>query len=194
MTQGTSMEITATPNRRRRRVLLRVLAVLGLLLLVALLTPAALGMQLHPVTDDAMGDSYPRGTLVVDELVPVDELVVGDVIAFRVPTGANEGDWVARRIDGERRGGLVTRGDASSRIDPWRVGRDVGELRLVTGSVPLVGYVWQVLGAAGIAPWLVLLVVVPLLTLWLRRRGDGDAGAQRSGPSLSAPGAPVRPA
>ena len=76
------MEITARPRRRGLWRALRGVLVVGALLCVALLIPAAVGLQTHVVGDEAMAGTHSRGSLVFDERVTLGQVVVGDVVTF----------------------------------------------------------------------------------------------------------------
>jgi signal peptidase I len=180
------LEITAKPRRgRHRRLLVRIGVVAALLLVVALLTPAALGMSPRPVADAAMADSQPQGALVLTERVAAEDLAAGDVITFRSPVdeGDGAGGWVTRRIVEFDDGLLVTQGDAEAEVDPWLLRPEGAELGRVLHTLPWLGYPWLVVASA--LPVLVVLLLGGLLVAVLRLRS-------RSRRTTAASGAGVR--
>lgn len=186
------MEITASPPPGRgHRTLVRVLLLLAVALAVALLTPAALGLSMHAVGDDAMSDSHPRGSLVLAESVQAEELAVGDVITFRPPVGDGDGPWVTRRVVDIEGDLLVTQAQARPDPDPWLLTPGEPELQQVTRTLPWLGYPW--LAAAAIGPLLggLLLGAVLLLVLAVRRRSRAAAPARTSDRPRAAPDARV---
>jgi signal peptidase len=64
--------------------------------------------------------SYQNGDLVVMQAAPV--YVIGDAIAYRVPSGEiGEGQVIVHRItDGDGTDGFVVQGDNNNAVDPWR--------------------------------------------------------------------------
>ena len=72
----------------------------------------------------SMTGTYDRGTLVLDEVVPVADLKVGDVITYLPPSGAGPDHLITHRIawiGKDPTGGRVfrTKGDANQVADPW---------------------------------------------------------------------------
>src|SRR6185503_21212766 len=51
------------------------------------LLPAALGWQRYAIVSGSMTGTYDRGSLVIDNVVPVADLKVGDVITYMPPAG-----------------------------------------------------------------------------------------------------------
>lgn len=160
------MEITAKPPRRRRGWAIRVLLAAVAVASVVLLLPPALGLSVHVVGDDAMSGTFSRGSLVLDEQVPVGRLEVGDVVRFPLA-----GDVVTRRVVTVDDDGVLTRGDAPGAPGPGLVAPD--ELDRVAFGLPLVG--WPVVAADSLSlpPWApvtVLLGLAGLLVLLRRTR------------------------
>ena len=96
-----------------------------MLLGLGLVVPALLGYERYVIVSGSMSGTYDRGSLVFDEVVPVADLRVGDVITYRPPPGAGPTGLVTHRIAAIRRderGGRVfrTRGDANPTVDPGR--------------------------------------------------------------------------
>ena len=138
------MSLSATlPLARRGFGLLLVGA--ALILALAVLAPALLGYQRYVITSGSMTGTYDRGSLVLDEVVPVTSLKVGDVITYRPPAGAGPAGLVTHRIasmtPGEA-GGMVfrTKGDANHSADPWTFQLPKGEQARVRAGIPYAGF------------------------------------------------------
>jgi signal peptidase I len=144
------------------------LLALGVLLGLALVVPAVLGYQRYVIVSGSMTGTYDRGSLVFDEVVPVEELRTGDVITYRPPPGSGPAGLVTHRIAeiGHDASGPVfrTKGDANPVADPWEF-RLAGptQARVVAG-VPYVGYALAALSDRRVR---MLLVGVPALLIGL---------------------------
>lgn len=160
------MEITAKPRRRGRRRAVRLLLAAVAVASVVLLLPPALGLSAHVVADDAMAGTHTRGSVVLDEPVPLGQLAVGDVITFSEPGG--EG-FVTRRVAAISEEGVQTRGDAGGAPDPWLVAPD--SLERVRFELPLLGWPVIAVDALSVPPWTpaALLLGLALLLVLLRR-------------------------
>jgi signal peptidase I len=118
------------------------------------LRPAELG---GPATYVMVRGTSMTGTLATGDLVVVvasDHYAVGDIVAYRIPSGPGQGDLVIHRITAVDAAGYQTQGDANKSADPWHptqsdvLGRlefripGIGQL-LVTGHSPAVlGAIW----------------------------------------------------
>ena len=76
--------------RRLARAFSALVLAAGLLFGAVLVLPAALGWQRYVIVSGSMTGSYDRGSLVLDEVVPVSELREGDVITYQPPAGAGQ--------------------------------------------------------------------------------------------------------
>src|SRR4051812_4778278 len=98
------MEIITSPSRPVTtpwgRLLLLVVVIAPVSVLVLL--PIGLGLQRYVVSGSSMAgdrsDGIGRGSLVLERLVPVDQLRPGDVITFRAPPGSGVRGTVTHRI------------------------------------------------------------------------------------------------
>ena len=131
--------------RRIARVISTLVVAAGLLFGALLVLPAALGWQRYVIVSGSMTGTYDRGSLVLDEVVPVDELREGDVITYRPPAGAGPAGLVTHRIaeiTTDRVGGRAfrTKGDANAAADPWTFTLPKGEQARVRAGVPYVGF------------------------------------------------------
>lgn len=127
-------------------------ATAGLLVLLAvaaaMLLPPLLGFERYVITGDSMGDSIPRGSIVFEEVVPVRQIGVGDVITVRPP---GHRALVTHRVAWIGRGGeFRTRGDANPAPDPWRFRLDHPTQARVVAHVPLAGYAVAALAVRGV--------------------------------------------
>ena len=135
----------------------------GLLFGLLLVLPAALGWQRYVITSGSMTGTYDRGSLVLDEVVPVSELRVGDVITYRPPAGAGPEGLVTHRIaaittDQVGRRTFRTKGDANEAADPWTFHLPNGEQARVRLGVPYAGFAVAALGRRELR---ILIVGVP---------------------------------
>ena len=161
------MEITTAPYRPASTPWGRLLALVVILgpVTVLVLLPIGLGLQRYVMSGDSMDgdrpDSIPRGAVVFERLVPVDDLEVGDVITYRPPPSSHTDGMVTHRIVAIDATGIVTQGDGLSEPDPWRLRPDDTVVPRVVLTVPWVGYAYLVL--ADPVLWVLLLGTIGLL-------------------------------
>ena len=158
----------------------------GLLLGLGLVVPALLGYQRYVIVSGSMTGTYDRGALVYDDVVPVGELRVGDVITYRPPPGAGPTGLVTHRIAAigrDEQGARVfrTKGDANPTVDPWTFTLARPTQARVVAGVPWVGYVLSALSDRGVRLVVVglpalLIAVACIAGLW-REAGAGPAGS-----------------
>lgn len=154
--------------------------VLGTLVLVGItlgcaawIAPGLLGYERYVITGGSMTGSISKGSVVFEEHVPVDELVVGDVITYLPPAGSGVRDLVTHRIvkaKEDAAGARVfrTQGDANPDPDPWRFSLTAPTQPVVTWSVPWVGNVLIALADARVR-MAVIGVPAALIALWALR-------------------------
>src|SRR5215210_6057398 len=137
--------------RRIARVVSTLVVAAGLLFGALLVVPAALGWQRYVIVSGSMTGTYDRGSLVLDEVVPVEQLREGDVITYRPPAGSGPAGLVTHRIAelttdevGVRT--FRTKGDANGAADPWTFHLPKGEQARVRASVPYLGFALAALG------------------------------------------------
>ena len=166
-------------SHRTGRILRRAGTVASTLLLVAsvvvaglMVVPTLLGYERYVIVSGSMVPTIPVGSLVYDEVVPVEDLEVGDIITFVPPPEYNVDDPVTHRIhsievagrDSNLAGERVirTKGDANDDVDPWKMVLDRPEQARVAHHLPYVGYVYMALSR----PWVQLLLIgLPALGL-----------------------------
>jgi signal peptidase len=173
--------VPARRKRRRRRrsrgervvnVLTTVAFVVALIIVLLMLLPGLLGLQRYVIVSGSMEPTIPKGSVVYDEVVPVSELEIGDVITFVPPPEFQIGDPVTHRIveigvapansdrPGERT--FRTKGDANDSVDAWTLVFDNPRQTRTVYHIPYVGYIYMALDHR----WVQLLVVgVPALVI-----------------------------
>ena len=149
------------------------LTTIGLLVVVALaalmLAPPLFGLERYVITGGSMSGSIERGSIVFEEVVPVAELEVGDVITYEPPVESGADGLVTHRIVAIRRADagapvIRTKGDANAAVDPWRFRLDAGRQPRVVSEIPKLGYL---LSALGIREVRMALIGIPALLVAL---------------------------
>jgi len=183
------MEIPTRRRRARRlgRITLNTVSALVTLLAAAFLLPTAFGYERYVITGTSMTGTIDRGSVVFDEVVPVSELEVGDVITYKPPATSGIDEMVTHRIVSIKGDTFRTQGDAISHRDPWKFGLDHPTQARVAFTVPWVGHLFILLSdretriaAIGVPAGLIALVNLGKLLLAVRdrlRRKDPDAAA-----------------
>ena len=174
--------------RRIARVASTLVVAAGLLFGALLVLPAALGWQRYVIVSGSMTGTYDRGSLVLDEVVPVSELRKGDVITYRPPAGSGPDGLVTHRIaeittDPVGRRTFRTKGDANESADPWTFMLPKGEQARVRAGVPYVGFALAALGRRDLRLLLVglpagLIALMSIVGLW-REAGVEAAAVPR---------------
>jgi signal peptidase I len=140
---------------------------LGLLFgtLLAAVAPQLAGYRSFTVRSGSMTPAIETGDVVVTKPVSPLAAQVGDVVTFVDPEGT--GKLFSHRVQSVRAVGeevaFVTRGDANTSTEHWRVSAD-GSIGRVAYRIPKIGYAlsWIDSGPARLA-----LVAIPaLLLLW----------------------------
>jgi signal peptidase I len=153
--------------------------------LVALLVlaPAVIGWQRYAIVSGSMTGTYDKGSLVLDDVVPVSRLKVGDVITYLPPTGdhliTHRIAWIGRDQPGARI--FRTKGDANPVADPWTFKLDRTNQAHVRLGVPYAGYALTALGRRDVRMALIgfpaaLIAAFNLAGLW-RRLGTLEEAA-----------------
>jgi len=147
------------------------------------LLPSLFGWQRYAIVSGSMTGTYDRGSLVLDEVVPVGELKVGDVITYMPPAGdhliTHRIAWIGHDPSGAR--AYRTKGDANEVADPWTFRLDEPTQARVTAGVPYVGYALMALGRRDVRTLVIalpalLIALVTLAGLWKQL---GEAAAAR---------------
>ncbi len=170
--------------RRCARVVSTLVVAAGLLFGAILALSALMGWQRYVITSGSMTGAYDRGSLVLDEVVPVAELKTGDVITYRPPAGSGPDGLVTHRIvsvstgPGDQRV-FRTKGDANTAADPWRFTLAKGEQARVKLGIPYVGFAVAALSRRDVR---MIVVGVPAALLALMSLGGlwREAGLEAS--------------
>ncbi len=138
------MEIATTHRRPHRsgRFLVNLLCALVMLLAVAFIVPAALGFQRYVITGSSMGGSLGVGSVAFEDVVPVNDLRVGDVITYQPPADSGIDHLVTHRIVSIQGDVYRTQGDANADADPWTFQLTSTSQSRVSFAVPYLGYVF----------------------------------------------------
>lgn len=162
--------------RRIARVTSTLLLAAGLLFGAILALSALMGWQRYVIVSGSMTGTYDRGSLVLDEVVPVAALKVGDVITYRPPSGSGPDGLVTHRIvsiaaDGGGRRVFRTKGDANRAADPWTFTLQQGRQARVKLGIPYAGFAVAALSRRDLRMLVVgvpaaLIALVSLAGLW----------------------------
>jgi signal peptidase I len=155
-------------------------ALLAAVVVAALvLIPGLFGWQRYVIVSGSMTGTYDRGSLVWDEVVPVGDLQVGDVITYMPPAGdhliTHRISWIGHDASGAR--AYRTKGDANPVADPWTFRLDQPTQARVVMGVPYVGHVLSAVSRRDvrmvvIALPAILIALFSLVALW---RSLGEA-------------------
>jgi signal peptidase len=171
--------------RRVARVVSTLAVATGLLFGSLLVVPSLLGWQRYVIVSGSMTGTYDRGSLVLDDVVPVTSLKVGDVITYRPPAGAGPTGLVTHRIASmtpDRSGGMTfrTKGDANASADPWKFSLPKGKQARVRAGIPYAGFVLAALSrrdvrmlAVGLPAFLI--AIFSLAGLWRETGRSAEA-------------------
>ena len=155
----------------------RVLLGLVCLVLIATLVPPLLGYQRFVVVGGSMEPTIHRGSVIFDEIVPVEDLRPGDVITFVPPghTTPSTHRIVSRELDAEGSWLFRTKGDANAAQDaqPFVLERPV-QARVAL-AIPYAGFLFMALGTQE-ARYALMVAPAILLALWMLVRVWRDAG------------------
>jgi len=151
------------------------------------LLPSLFGWQRYAIVSGSMTGTYDRGTLVLDEVVPVADLEVGDVITYLPPSGAGPDHLITHRIAWIRKdpnGARIfrTKGDANQVADPWTFRLSQPTQARVRFGVPHVGRVLWALSRKDVRMIIIalpalLIALSTLIALW-RQLGEAARRAE----------------
>ncbi|NDK30882.1 signal peptidase I [Nesterenkonia haasae] len=133
-------------SQKTVRVLINTAAVVALLLAAAFLVPGLLGFERYVITGASMSGTFERGSLAIAKSVPVEDLVVGDVITYLPPPDSGLSELVTHRIveidDSLGAPVFRTQGDANAASDPWLFQLDDPLQARLEVAVPEIGWVF----------------------------------------------------
>jgi signal peptidase len=171
------------PRRRRHRsqIVSGIALTIAIVLFIAMVIPWLLGFQRYVIVSGSMEPTIPVGSVVYDEIVPVEELAVGDIITFVPPAEFGLDHPVTHRIvsitdapNGELE--FRTKGDANETIDPWAFYLDGPDQARVVRHIEYVGYFYIFLSQRWVQLFLIAIPATVifgylLVALW-RLAGD----------------------
>lgn len=144
-------------------------------LTMAIAAPLAFDGRPYTVLSGSMEPAIAAGDLVIAKRIAPLDVAIGDVVTFQDPDEA--GRLVTHRVGGMRREGrrveFVTKGDANTSVEQWRVstGDDLGR---VAYRIPWIGHAAAPMrsnaGLAGLAIVLLLLMANELARIWRPER------------------------
>ena len=143
------------------------------------LLPSVFGWQRYAIVSGSMTGTYDRGSLVLDEVVPVADLRVGDVITYMPPARdhliTHRIAWIGKDGSGARV--FRTKGDANPVADPWTFRLDNATQARVRVGVPYAGHVLSALARRDVRTLIIALpaIVIALVTLAALWRALGEA-------------------
>jgi signal peptidase len=161
-----------TMARRAGRVISALLVAAGLLFGALLVVPTALGLQRYVIVSGSMTGTYDRGSLVLDEVVPVRSLRVGDVITYRPPSGSGPAGLVTHRIVSiSPQGEFHTKGDFNQTADPWTFALRSPTQARVKAGIPYAGFAVAALSDRRLRMLIVglpaaLIALMSVMALW----------------------------
>jgi signal peptidase I len=189
------VEIATTHRRRQHRsgrILVNLLCASVMLLAVGFIVPAALGFQRYVITGSSMGGSLGVGAVAFEEVVPVNDLRVGDVITYQPPADSGIDHLVTHRIVSIQGDVYRTKGDANADTDPWTFQLTSTSQSRVSFAVPYLGYVFIALQdrllrmiLIGIPASVVALISLVQLIGAVRRRPEQVTRATVAKPTVS---------
>jgi signal peptidase I len=151
-------------RRRIGRIASGAALVFALAAALLVLVPALIGWQRYAIVSGSMTGTYDKGSLVLDEVVPVSDLKVGDVITYMPPAGdhmiTHRIAWIGHDPAGARL--FRTKGDANPVADGWTFTLDQPTQARVRLGVPYVGYALAALGRRDVR---MLLIALPALLI-----------------------------
>lgn len=167
-------------------VVVTVLMVGACVLAALMVLPTLLGYERYVIVSGSMEPTLSVGTIVYDEVVPVEDISVGDIITFVPPPEYGIDDPVTHRVvqvakvnvgRADEQLTFRTKGDANDAMDPWRMVLDGPDQGRVAHHLPYLGYFYLALQVRWVQ---VLVIVIPaialvayvLITMW---RVSGDA-------------------
>ena len=157
----TGTEPTTRTNPKRRRWPRRLWNVVGVVVMVAMMSTAALAfvfhIGVHPVLTGSMVPTYAPGSIILTRPMPVSQVRPGDIVLI-IPPGRSVA--YAHRVvsvTGSPSHPIIrTKGDANAADDPWHAKLTSNQVPEVVATVPYVGRLAVLLNHAN---WTRMLVI-----------------------------------
>jgi signal peptidase I len=151
-------------GRRAGRIATGAAFAVALAAALLVLLPALIGWQRYAIVSGSMTGTYDKGSLVLDEVVPVGDLKAGDVITYMPPAGdhliTHRIAWIGKDDAGRRI--FRTKGDANPVADGWTFRLDQPTQARVRAGIPYAGYALAALGRRDVR---MLLIALPALLI-----------------------------
>ena len=148
------------------------------------LAPALIGWQRYAIVSGSMTGTYDKGSLVLDEVVPVRDLRVGDVITYMPPARDHLITHRIVALGRDATGARVfrTKGDANPVADGWTFRLDRPTQARVRLGIPYAGHALSALGRRDVRMVLIALPALliagfSLVGLWRRLGAMAEATA-----------------
>lgn len=138
-----------TPGGRLRTGLVNLGLLATVLVALAFLLPSLLGLQRYVIMGGSMSGTYDLGSVVFSEVVPAEDLEVGDVITYVPPAESGIETLVTHRIVDIDGSAFRTKGDANPAVDPWTFHLTSGTQARVVQHAPYVGFAFMALADRG---------------------------------------------
>lgn len=142
------MELAPAPRNRLPRLrglLVNTACALVCLVAAGFILPAAFGLERYVIAGRSMTGTINQGSVVFDEVVPVSDLRVGDVITYVPPAESGIDHPVTHRIISRHGDVFRTKGDHNAQRDPWTFKLTSGTQARVAYHVPYVGWIFLAL-------------------------------------------------
>ena len=161
------MTSTHTPIHRAGRLASGAVLVAAAIAALLVLAPAIMGWERYAIVSGSMSGTYDRGSLVLADVVPVEDLEVGDVITYLPPPGAGPDHLITHRIawigrDGSGARSFRTKGDANAVADPWTFRLGAPTQARVRVGVPYAGHLLTALDRRGVR---MIVIALPALLI-----------------------------
>ncbi|MBE0009768.1 MULTISPECIES: signal peptidase I [unclassified Arthrobacter] len=133
-----------SPLRKAGAIATTLAAIATFLLAGVVLLPGLLGLERYVITGGSMSGTFERGAVVLAQVVPVDDLAVGDIITYMPPADSGISELVTHRIESITASAtgpvFRTHGDANSAADSWTFQLTAPTQARVDVAVPHVGW------------------------------------------------------
>jgi len=141
---------------------------IGCLVLIATLLPPLLGYQRFVVVGGSMEPTIHKGSIIYDEIVPVEDLRVGDVITYVMPghTDPSSHRIISRELGPDGSWLFQTKGDANKAADLQKFTLDRPVQAREKYTIPYAGWLFIWLGSQQLR---MALLVAPaiVIVLWM---------------------------
>lgn len=140
-----SSSTLASISTRITRLVVNLVLVVVVLVAAGFIIPSLMGYERYVIVGGSMSGTFERGSVAFEQLAPVEDLEVGDVITYQPPPDSGLATLVTHRIVSikHKPGGAQvfrTKGDANPGVDPWTFRLHAAQQPRVAFAVPYVGH------------------------------------------------------